>query len=98
MLLETIFLQLIKPFGQKELKYAIENDINLAELTQKYASWILNLMKAFIKVPENFDVNEFIEKFLEFMEKERYDLYLILKTKEGKNWLKKQINGFLKLL
>jgi len=90
-IIEEIFL---KCLGSKErLIQYINQDINLAEYVQSKYGFYLNLALMFLR-NRPYIINQLKsitkEDILDLLKRRRPDLYQVLQTKKGKEWLKKQ--------
>lgn len=94
----NLFLNIIEPLGEEELKYAIENDITLTSLViEFFPGVVIQLRKLANKYSDRL-WKVTADALREWLIQHREDLRDILHTDEGYRWLKKNIDDMMRLV
>jgi len=98
-----IFLGLLKPYRERDLEWHIRNKTSLLGMLKedKVLYWrVRNIIAAARELAESVDINPSsdltVDHILIALFKTRYDLFRVLHTEEGREWLEKNFNEFKK--
>lgn len=96
--LEKAFLDILKEFKPEDLEYAVRKQISLARLVITKAPEFIPQAR-FIAITFSHKVYLMTAKnMLEWIYQNRYDLYPILNTFDGKSWLEKNIKDMFYII
>jgi hypothetical protein len=97
-IIEKIFIDIIKRYNGTDLKYAIQKDIDLAQLMKQYAGYLINIGRVFAKFYQSQSYQLNVENILLYLSEKRPDLYnVIMSEPKGYDWLNTQIKNIKNL-
>jgi len=96
--IEKVFMEILSNFNVKDLKYAIEKDVNLASLMAEKIPTIVKTIRIFSQFYNNQKDEVNANNIILYLSEKKPDFAQILATRQGRIWLDKNLLNVKRIL